>query len=223
MSLSRITRCRRWTASSSLKKLREEKNFIPFIIFTGKGHEDVVVDAYNAGADFYIPKGGNPKAMFLDLTQKITQIVNRRRSEDALLESEERYRKVVEQSHDAIFIFQGSRIVFANERVLEITGYSEDEIYAMNIWDVLHPEERELLRKMSEAHDQGIAVPKTFETRIITKTGDTRYLEIAVTSLTFNGIESILGSVTGHHRTQTCRRGTQEKRGEIPLDLRHLR
>jgi PAS domain S-box-containing protein len=178
-----------------LTALRQEGNLTPFIIFTGKGHEEVVVDAYNAGADFYIPKGGNPKAMFLDLTQKITQIVTRRRSEEALAESEERYRKVVEQSHDAIFIYQGSQIVFANDRVPEITGYSKPEIYAMNIWDILHPDDRETMSSIRDHQDQGISAPKTYEIRIITKTGETRYLEVAITPLATNGQYSLLGSV----------------------------
>jgi PAS domain S-box-containing protein len=196
-----------------LRKLREEKNPIPFIIFTGKGHEDVVVEAYNAGADFYIPKGGNPKAMFLDLTQKITQIVTRRRSEEALFESEERYRKVVEQSHDAIFIFQGGRIVFANERVMEITGYSREEIYSMEIWDILHPGDREGLRARAYQRETG-AGPKTYEARIITKNGDIRYLEVAITPLTFQGTDSVLGSVrdiTERKQAEDALRKSEEK------------
>ena len=39
-----------------LKQLREAGNTIPFIIFTGKGREDAVIEAYNAGADFYLAK-----------------------------------------------------------------------------------------------------------------------------------------------------------------------
>ncbi len=178
-----------------LRHLREKNNPIPFIIFTGKGHEEVVVEAYNTGADFYIPKGGNPKAMFLDLTQKITQIVTRRRSEEALLESEERYRKVVEQSHDAIFIYQQSRLVFVNNQVLKISGYSRDELFAMDIWDIIHPEDREYLARIAGEQEPGSAIPKTYEARIITRGGDTRYLEVAITPLAFNGIGSVLGSV----------------------------
>jgi PAS domain S-box-containing protein len=178
-----------------LKKLRAEQNAIPFIIFTGKGHEDVVVEAYDAGADFYLPKGGNPKAMFLDLTQKITQIVTRKRYEDALLESEERYRKVVEQTHDAIVIFQGPKIVFVNDRATEISGYSKDEISAMDIWDIVHPEDRQYLRGLAKNPDAVPAMPKTIETRIITKNGETRFLETAVTSLMFDSTSSTLCSV----------------------------
>ncbi len=178
-----------------LKKLREDGNRVPFIIFTGKGHEDIVVEAYDAGADFYIPKGGNPRAMFLDLTQKISQIVTQRRSEDALLESEDRYRKLVEQSHDAIFIFQDSHITFANERVMEITGYTRDELYAMEIWNLLHPDDRRYLLDMLAKREKGLIVPNTYEVRILTKDGKTRYLEAAIAPLVSGGRESILGSV----------------------------
>jgi PAS domain S-box-containing protein len=197
-----------------LKHLRDEKNPIPFIIFTGKGHEDVVVDAYNAGADFYIPKGGNPKAMFLDLTQKITQIVTRRRSEEALFESEERYRKVVEQSHDAIFIYQQSRLVFVNDQVPKISGYTKAELYTMEIWTIIHPEDREFLKNIAGKQDLGSTVSKTYEARIITKTGEIRYLEIAITPLAFNGIDSALGSardITERKSSEEALRKSEEK------------
>jgi DNA-binding response OmpR family regulator len=44
-----------------LKELREQKNDVPFIIFTGKGREDVAVKALNLGADSYINKNGSPE------------------------------------------------------------------------------------------------------------------------------------------------------------------
>ncbi|NMB77764.1 MAG: PAS domain S-box protein [Methanomicrobiales archaeon] len=197
-----------------LKQLREENNPIPFLIFTGKGHEDVVVEAYNAGADFYIPKGGNPKAMFLDLTQKINQIVTRRRSEEALFESEERYRKVVEQSHDGIFIFQGADLVFFNDRVTEMSGYSREELGSMDIWSIIHTEDLADLRKAERDQKHGRPAPKTYEVRIITKTGETRYLEIAIASLTFRGTDSILGSardITERKYAEEALRKSEEK------------
>ena len=47
-----------------LKTVRGSGSDMPFIIFTGKGREDVVIEAINNGADFYLQKGGNPKAQF---------------------------------------------------------------------------------------------------------------------------------------------------------------
>jgi len=44
-----------------LKEIRTENTHLPFIIFTGKGREDVVIEALNCGADHYIQKGGGPK------------------------------------------------------------------------------------------------------------------------------------------------------------------
>jgi len=178
-----------------LRKLREENNDIPFIIFTGKGREEAVIEAYNAGADFYLAKGGNPRAMFLDLANKIRQIVNRKRAETALRESEERYRKVIEQSHDAIYIHQGTKFVFVNDRGSEITGFSKSELYGLNILDLLHPDDRERIGEIARRRMSGEAAPQTYEARILTKNGDVRYLEFSVTSLVFNGKEATQGSV----------------------------
>ena len=74
-----------------LKNIRATST-IPFILFTGKGREEVVIEAINSGADFYLQKGGDPKSQFVELKHKILQAVNRRRTEDELRKSETRYR-----------------------------------------------------------------------------------------------------------------------------------
>ena len=53
-----------------LKVLRSRGDQTPFIIFTGKGREEVVIEALNSGADFYLQKGGDPKAQFAELVHK---------------------------------------------------------------------------------------------------------------------------------------------------------
>ncbi|UUX91240.1 PAS domain S-box protein [Methanoplanus endosymbiosus] len=67
-----------------LSKVRSTGNDIPFIIFTGRGREDVVIDALNNGADFYLQKGGQPKAQFAELTSKISQAVRRKKAESEI-------------------------------------------------------------------------------------------------------------------------------------------
>jgi PAS domain S-box-containing protein len=197
-----------------LRKLREDKNDIPFIIFTGKGREDAVIEAYDAGADFYLAKGGRPRAMFLDLANKIRQAVTRKRAEKALRESEERYRKVIEQSHDAIYIHQGPKFVFVNDRVSEMSGYSKDELYGMNILDLVHPDDREQIGEIARRRMSGEAAPRTYEARILTRKGEVRYLEFSVTSLEFNGMEATQGSVrdiTDRRIAEDALRKSEEK------------
>ena len=64
-----------------LKVLRKEYSSLPFIIFTGRGREEIVIQAFEFGADFYLQKGGSPKPQFAELAKKITSIVERRRAE----------------------------------------------------------------------------------------------------------------------------------------------
>ncbi|MGB8821406.1 MAG: response regulator, partial [Methanoregula sp.] len=65
-----------------LKRLRSEGNDTPFIIFTGRGREEIVIDALNSGADFYLQKGGEPQSQFAELRSKISQAISRRRAEE---------------------------------------------------------------------------------------------------------------------------------------------
>jgi DNA-binding NarL/FixJ family response regulator len=63
-----------------LKVIRAEYGPLPFILFTGRGREEVVIEALNNGADFYLQKGGEPRAQFAELAHKVRQAVQSRRA-----------------------------------------------------------------------------------------------------------------------------------------------
>ena len=68
-----------------LRYVRDADRHIPFILFTGRGREDVVIEACNAGASCYLQKGGDATSMFLELELKIIQAVDKTMAEKALL------------------------------------------------------------------------------------------------------------------------------------------
>lgn len=113
-----------------LKVVRSRWKNIPFIIFTGRGREDVVIRAYEHGADFYIQKGGEPKAQFVELIHKIREAVNRREMDAALRASEERFAKAFSLSPVATSLctFPEGRFLDINQAFTDITGYSRSEV-----------------------------------------------------------------------------------------------
>jgi CheY-like chemotaxis protein len=69
-----------------LKAFRSKGNVAPFIIFTGKGREEVVIEALNNGADFYLQKGGDPKSQFVELAHKVRQAIQIRIAQKTMLD-----------------------------------------------------------------------------------------------------------------------------------------
>jgi len=67
-----------------LKAVRNIDHDIPFILFSGRGRETVIIDAINTGADFYIQKGGEPKALFAELNHKVEYAIEQRNTRIAL-------------------------------------------------------------------------------------------------------------------------------------------
>ena len=66
-----------------LRKIRTSGNTVPFILFTGRGREEVVILALNEGADFYLQKGGEAKVLFAEL-RKGSAIQYRRKNRTAI-------------------------------------------------------------------------------------------------------------------------------------------
>jgi signal transduction histidine kinase len=74
------------TGLQFLEELRSQKNEIAFVMFTGKGREEVAVKALNLGADRYINKNGDTEAVYCELGFAISKIVERKRARRMLLE-----------------------------------------------------------------------------------------------------------------------------------------
>ena len=95
-----------------LKELKHQQRDIPFILFTGKGREDVAVKALNLGADRYINKNGSPETVYGELADAINKTVERKKTRKSLVESESKYRMLVENSLQGIMIAQVFRPVW---------------------------------------------------------------------------------------------------------------
>jgi PAS domain S-box-containing protein len=76
-----------------LIEVRTKFGPIPFILFTGKGREEVVIQAINNGADFYLQKGGDPTAQFVELAHKVKKAVEGIQAGEVIRTSYERLTK----------------------------------------------------------------------------------------------------------------------------------
>lgn len=112
-----------------LKKVRSDFGDIPFILFTGRGREEIVIQALNEGVNYYLQKGGDIKSLFAELTHKIKLAVMHRKMADELCNSERRHREVVETQSDFICRFTSKGvIVFANKAYCSHFGKKREEI-----------------------------------------------------------------------------------------------
>lgn len=135
----------------------------PFIIFTGRSREEVVIEALNSGADFYLQKGTDPKVQFAELKNMVRQAVMRKRVEEALLQSETNYRTLVESTEDSIYMVdRNGRYLFMNSHHKSRLGIADNQEKGMS-YDELHsPEEsdrfltlvREVIRTSSPLQDE---------------------------------------------------------------------
>ncbi len=101
----------------------------PFILFTGKGREDIAIKALNLGADHYINKHGTPKTVYGELTHTITSLVRARNADSSLLTSEDEHRLLFENSFDGVMLTKpDGSILSANPAACRMLRMSEQEI-----------------------------------------------------------------------------------------------
>ena len=123
-----------------LKTVRSKGNALPFIIFTGKGREEVVIEALNSGADFYLQKGGDPKAQFAELAHKIKQAIEIRRAQKTMQD-------LVQGAPIPEFVIDAShRVIFWNRALEEYSGIAASVIVGTtDHWKAFYPSQRPCL------------------------------------------------------------------------------
>ena len=98
---------------------------------------------------------------------------------NTLKESEERYRGVVENAHDAIYIATQDGFQYANPAFEKLTGWKKEELCKkeFNFWNIIHPDDRKLIEEKKKPWKKGREVPLSYEFRIISKDGEEKVVE----------------------------------------------
>ena len=126
-----------------LKIIRTTYPELPFILFTGRGREEVVIEAINNGSDSYLQKGGDPTTQFAELEHRILIAIERRQAISALRESEKKYRFLLEGLQDSIIVHRNTRILYLNPACEKTLGYSRDALLGQSIMQLVPPEFQE--------------------------------------------------------------------------------
>jgi len=184
-----------------LKAVRKQSGDLPFILFTGRGREEVVIEAINNGADFYLQKGGDPTAQFAELAHKIRQAVARRRAEllrvkaeQELRENEERFRSLIEMIPTGVLVHdQNGKILYLNPEGLRLAGAKSVEDFAdKDVLTSIHPDDRaKVLEQNRLQHTEDKIIPPV-ELRLLTLDGHPYSAEVTSKSILYGGIPAVL-------------------------------
>ncbi len=117
------------------------------------------------------------------------------RAEEALRASEEKYRTLVENATEAIFIVQGEKIEFPNPRTLSLFGYSEEELANKPITQLVHPHDRESVLDRYRRRMKGEEIPGVQMCRVFNKAGEELWAQFNSVPIAWEGCPAMLNFV----------------------------
>jgi PAS domain S-box-containing protein len=141
-----------------LKELRQKLCSIPFIMFTGKGREEVAVKAWSLGADHYVNKSGDPETVYSELAHCVQSSVEKRVAEAQIRETLQKLQTIYQNAIEGIsYVDVEENIVYANKAFADIVGYSQDQLAGMNLRKIVDDESWAKIRSMTERRRLGEA------------------------------------------------------------------
>ncbi len=141
-------------------------------------------------------------------------ITERKKMEEVLKESEEKYRVLVENANEGISVAQDGMLKFVNPKLVELAGHSEEELISRPFADFIHPDDREMLSERYLKRLRGEGVPHTYPYRIVDEDGNAKWMEISSTLITWDGRPAtlnFLNDITERKEAEKALRESEEK------------
>ncbi|MFH2130085.1 MAG: PAS domain S-box protein [bacterium] len=143
--------------------------------------------------------------------------------ETQLKKSEENYFNVVENALDSIFIVQDGMIKYCNQALIELTGYTEEELSNRSFDFIIHPEDREMVSDRHQRRLLGEDVKKEYTLRLISKTGRTIWAYLrAAKIITWQDQPATLGFLTDVTERITTERALKESEEQYRLCIEKM-
>ncbi len=138
----------------------------------------------------------NEKGQLAGIIGIMVDITERKKTENALKESEEKFRVLADNIPISIVVYQRDKVVYANDFAVQMSGYSKEELYTMNLWDNFYPDDQKLMMGSIKARLKGEKVPNRYEVRFITKSGDVRNIDLSAGFIIYDGQPADLITLT---------------------------
>lgn len=206
-----------------LRQVRTEFGDIPFILYTIIPREDVLIEAINYGVTFYLQKGTEQGLQTVELVHVIDQAVTRRIAEQALKESESRYRTIIENIIDVYYRTDSEgTLVYISPSVLSILGYdSLEEVLGRKngeFWKL--PSERDILMDLLKEKKE----IRDYEVTLLTRTGDDIQVAVSLRICVnekgeFDGVEGIFRDISVRKKIEYELRAKNLELEEINREL----
>ncbi|MBM4453909.1 MAG: PAS domain S-box protein, partial [Chloroflexi bacterium] len=138
----------------------------------------------------------------------------RKRAEEVLKQSEERYRLLVETANEAIIVAQDGMLKFANPRTSELTGYSNQELLSMPFAQLIHPDDRDMVVERHLKRLAGEVPPEVYPFRYVAKDGSVGWVDINAVRIEWEGRPAtlnFLADITERRRAEETLKQAMEE------------
>lgn len=119
-------------------------------------------------------------------------ITESKRSERDLRRSEKKFRQLIETVNAAALIYHRRQLRYVNSQTEALTGYTREELLALDLYDLIHRDFIEIVKNWGKSSHRRSSAGSKYEVRILTKTGETRWIEATVDIIKFERKASIL-------------------------------
>jgi PAS domain S-box-containing protein len=133
---------------ATFTRILESSPLLPVVVLTGMADESVGVEAIRHGVQDYLVKGD---ADGKTVARAIRYAVERKSAEDALRQSDARFRQLAEAASEGLLIHDNGQILDVNSPLAEILGYTIAELHGKSFYDFINPRHRDLLKEDSIA------------------------------------------------------------------------